>query len=131
MGNITRDIELRHTQGGTAVTDLGIAVNDRVKKGDERVDEACFVDVTVWGKQAENVNEYLNKGSGVLVEGRLKLEEWEQDGQRRTKHKVVADKVVFLPRGGGQGNASTSNRSSSGEPVGAGAVSGIGDDIPF
>ena len=97
MGNITRDIELRYTQGGTAVTELGLAVNDRRKNpAGEWVDETTFVDVTLWGRTAEIAGQYLGKGSPVLIEGRLKLDMWEKDGQKRNKLKVVGEKLQML-----------------------------------
>jgi len=97
MGNITRDIELRYTQGGTAVTELGLAVNDRRKNpAGEWVDETTFVDVTLWGRTAEIAGQYLGKGSPVLIEGRLKLDMWEKDGEKRSKLKVVGEKLQML-----------------------------------
>ncbi len=95
-GNITRDLELRYTAGGTAVVDVGLAVNNRVKKGEDWVDEPMFIDVTLFGKRAETIAEYCGKGSPLLVEGRLKLEQWETDGQKRSKHVIVADSVEML-----------------------------------
>ena len=83
MGNLTRDIELRYLQSGMAVTDIGLAVNDRRKnQTGDWVDETTFVDVTLWGRTAEVAGEYLGKGSPVLIEGRLKLDTWESDGQK-------------------------------------------------
>ena len=83
VGNLTREIELRYTPGGTAVMDNALAVNDRRKTASgEWVEEATFVDVTFWGRTAEVASEYLSKGSPVLVEGRLKLDQWETDGQK-------------------------------------------------
>lgn len=97
VGNITRDIEIRYVSGGgTAVCELGLAVNDRVKKGNEYIDETTFVDVTLWGRTAEVANEYLSKGSSVLIEGRLKLDTWEKDGQKRSKLRVVGEKMQML-----------------------------------
>lgn len=97
VGNITRDIDLRYVSGGgTAVCELGLAVNDRAKKGNEYVDETTFVDVTLWGRTAEVANEYLSKGSSVLIEGRLKLDTWEKDGQKRSKLRVVGEKMQML-----------------------------------
>ena len=99
MGNLTRDPEVRYTPKGTAVTELGIAVN-RIYTGEngEKREEVTFVDVTVWGRTAENVGEYLKKGRPVFIEGRLQLDSWEdkQSGQKRNKLKVVADNVQFL-----------------------------------
>ena len=108
MGNLTRDVELRHTNGGTAVTDLGLAVNDKRKTAEgEWVDEVTFIDVTVWGKQAENASQYLSKGSGVHIEGRLKLDTWETpEGDKRHKLKVVNDRLTFV---GGKPQASSGN----------------------
>ncbi|MGM0491294.1 MAG: single-stranded DNA-binding protein, partial [Planctomycetota bacterium] len=81
LGNLTRDVELRYTPRQTAVTDIGLAVNDRRKSADgEWVEEATFVDVTLWGRTAEIASQYLGKGSPILVEGRLKLDTWETDG---------------------------------------------------
>ncbi len=111
MGNLTRDPEVRYTPKGTAVTELGIAVN-RIYTGEngEKREEVTFVDVTVWGRTAENVGEYLKKGRPVFIEGRLQLDSWEdkQSGQKRNKLKVVADNVQFLGSrgsGGGGGGA--------------------------
>ena len=108
VGNLTRDPEIRYIQSGTAVTDVGLAVNDRRKTATgEWVDEVTFVDVTVWGRQAETVSEYLTKGSPVLFEGRLKLDTWEKDGQKHSKLKVICERMQLLggrgQGGGGQG----------------------------
>ena len=106
VGNLTRDVEVRYTQSQTAVTEVGLAVNDRVKKQGEWVDETTFVDVTLWGRTAEIAGEYLSKGSPVLIEGRLKLDQWEQDGQKRYKLRVVGEKMQMLgSRGGGGGGS--------------------------
>jgi single-strand DNA-binding protein len=108
VGNLTRDPELRYIPSGTAVSEIGLAVNDRVKKGDQWVDETTFVDVTLWGRTAEVANEYLSKGSNILIEGRLKLDTWEKDGQKRSKLRVVAEKMQMLGgkgEGGGGGGA--------------------------
>lgn len=106
VGNLTRDIELKYTPGGTAVTDVGMAVNDRRKNATgEWVDETTFVDVTLWGRTAEVASEYLGKGSAILVEGRLKLDTWETDGQKRSKLRVVCERMQMLgsPSAGGSG----------------------------
>ena len=117
VGNLTRDIELKYTQGGTAVTDVGLAVNDRRKTATgEWVDETTFVDVTLWGRTAEVASEYLGKGSPILIEGRLKLDTWETEGQKRSKLRVVCDRMQMLSGrsdggggggGGPRGQAST------------------------
>jgi len=100
-GNLTRDVELRHTHGGTAVANFGLAVNRRwkdKKTGDGR-EETTFIDIEVWARMAELCAEYLSKGSPVFVEGRLKLDQWEsKDGQKRSKLRVVAENVQFLER---------------------------------
>lgn len=97
VGNVTRDIELRSIGTGANVCDLGLAVNDRKKTATgEWVDEATFIDVTLWNRTAEIAAEYLGKGSSVLIEGRLKLEQWEVDGQKRTKLKVIGDRMQML-----------------------------------
>jgi len=112
VGNLTRDPELRYIPSGTAVSEIGLAVNDRVKKNNEWVDETTFVDVTLWARTAEVANEYLSKGSSVLIEGRLKLDMWEKDGQKRSKLRVVADKMQMLGgKGGGGGQRSGGGQS--------------------
>lgn len=108
MGNITRDIELKYLQSGMAVTELGLAVNDRRKtQSGEWVEETTFVDVTLWGRTAEIASEYLSKGSPVFIEGRLKLDTWETDGQKRSKLRVVGERMQLIgsrgDRGGGGG----------------------------
>jgi single-strand DNA-binding protein len=109
VGNLTRDPELRYIPSGTAVTDIGLAVNDRRKNANgEWVEETTFLDVTLWGRQAEVASEYLSKGSPALIEGRLKLDTWEtSDGQKRSKLKVVGERMQMLgaPREGGAGGA--------------------------
>ena len=114
VGNVTRDVELRHIPSGTAVADIGVAINDREKRGDEWIDVTTFVDVTLWGRTAEVAAEYLSKGSPVLVEGRLRLETWnaKETGEKRSKLKVVADKMQLLGSknqpGGNQSEAPSS-----------------------
>lgn len=104
MGNITRDIEVKYLQSGMAVVEIGLAVNDRRKnQAGEWVDEVTFVDITLWGRTAEVAGEYLSKGSPVLIEGRLKLDQWETDGQKRSKLKVVGERMQMLGGKGGGG----------------------------
>lgn len=104
IGNLTRDPEKRYTPSGMAVSDVGIAVNRKFKASNgEMKDEVCFVTVTLWGKTAENVVEYKRKGDPLFVEGRLKLDQWEKDGQKYSKLTVVGESVQFLNRGQGQG----------------------------
>ena len=138
MGNLTRDVEVRYLQSGMAVADVGLAVNDRRKnQAGEWVEETTFVDVTLWGRTAEVAGEYLSKGSPILVEGRLKLDSWESDGQKRTKLKVVGEKMQMVGgRGGGGGSNPSGQQSNSNysEPAPVAATGGGGtprDDIPF
>lgn len=99
-GNLTRDPELKQTQGGTSVLQMGVAVNERRKNPQtgEWEDYPNFVDVTMFGKRAEAVSHYVSKGSKVAIEGRLHYRSWEKDGQRRSKLEVVADEVEFMSR---------------------------------
>jgi len=98
MGNVTRDIELKYTQGGMAVTDVGLAVNSKRKDANgEWVDDVMFCDITVFGKTAEVAGEYLSKGSAAFFEGRLKLDTWQNnEGQNRSKLKVVAERMQLI-----------------------------------
>ncbi len=136
VGNLTKDPELRHTPSGTAVTTLRIAVNDRVKRGEDWTDAAYYFDVTVWGRTAENCAQYLAKGRPVGVQGKLTWREWDaQDGSKRQSVEVVADNVQFLGSrgedGGGQGQqfvpAGAAQPSTDDFPAAAAAD----DDIPF
>lgn len=103
IGNLTRPPELRYTPSGTAVADVRLAVNrNYTTQSGEKREDTCFLTVVVWGKQAESCGEYLDKGSPILVEGRLQTREWEgKDGQKRTVIEVVADRVQFMGRGKG------------------------------
>jgi len=131
LGNLTRDPELRYTPNGTPVSSFGLAVNRRYRQGDEWKDEVCFIDVVTYGRQAETVGEYLSKGSLALVEGRLQWRSWEsEEGQRRSKHEVVANTVQFMPRTRDEGTG----RSSPEGPSGGGEMDlslPEDDDVPF
>src|SRR5688572_19227976 len=95
IGNLTRDVEVKYLQSGMAVSEVTLAVNDRRKNQQgEWVDEVSFIDVTLWARNAEVASEYLTKGSPVFIEGRLKLDQWETDGQKRSKLRVVAENLV-------------------------------------
>ena len=136
VGNLTRDVELRYTPSGTAVTDIGLAVNERIKRNEQWVDEAHFFDVTLWGRTAEVAGEYLSKGSSVLIEGRLKQDRWEQDGQKRTKVKIVGEKMQMLSgrTGGGASGGHTAAPHASSEPVHQSAPAQAAppdDEVPF
>ena len=100
MGNLTRDPDYKQLTSGQSVCRLGLASNRQFKNKQTgtMVQEVCFVDIDVWGAQGDSCNQYLKKGSGVLVEGRLKLDTWQDnEGQKRSKHSIVADRVTFLP----------------------------------
>ena len=106
LGNLTRDVDLRYTSNQTPVAEITVAVNDRRKTATgEWVDEPTFVDVTLWGRTAEVASEYLGKGAPVLIEGRLKLDRWEQDGQKRSKLRVVGERMQMVGSRNGSGPA--------------------------
>lgn len=99
QANLTREVELRYTQGGTAMAKFGIAVNDSWKDQNtgEKREEVMYIDANVFGRSAEICNQYLHKGSKVLIEGKLKLESWQdQTGQKRSKHSVSVESFQFL-----------------------------------
>ncbi|HMP95761.1 MAG TPA: single-stranded DNA-binding protein [Kiritimatiellia bacterium] len=100
MGNLTRDPEKRTTPTGMAVSDLGLAVSDNYKDKDGKlIERTCFVDVIAWGRQAETCAQYLKKGSPVMVEGKLQLDQWKTDnGEKRSKLRVKATRIQFLGR---------------------------------
>ncbi len=113
IGNLTRNIELRYTPSGTPVGSFGLAVNRRFKQGDELKEEVCYVDVVTFGKQAENASKYLSKGSKVTVEGRLQQRRWETEtGDKRSKHEVVAENILYLD--GTKGNGQQDDSSAGG-----------------
>ena len=122
MGNVTRDPELRRLDSGTSVCDIGVAVNEvwKDKDGNQR-EQTTFVDVVAWARQAETCAEYLRKGSPVLIDGRLQLDEWEKDGEKRSKLRVRADRVQFL---GGKQSETGVVKGESGKDSGA-------DEMPF
>jgi single-strand DNA-binding protein len=99
IGNLTRDPELRYTPQGSAICELGLAVNRQYTTNDGvKKDEVCFVDITAWGRQAETCNRFVKKGSQIFVEGRLKLDSWQdkETGKNRSKLNVVAERIQFL-----------------------------------
>ena len=135
LGNLTRDVELKYIQSGSAVTEIGLAVNDRRKtQSGEWVDEPTFVDITLWGRTAEVASEYLSKGSPVLIEGRLKLDTWETDGQKRSKLRVVGERMQMLGGRGSAGGPANRPNNEYSEPAPATTAPPSGppeDDIPF
>lgn len=148
IGNLTRDPELRYTPKGTAVADIALAIN-RVWNNDQgqKQEETTFVDVTLWGRQAELAQQYLSKGRGVYIEGRLQMDSWDdkETGKKRSKLKVIGENLQFMPDGkgnagggGGQSGPQQTSRApqqSSGPPQGASAAPADDfqedDEIPF
>ena len=97
VGNLTRDIELKYTQAGSAIANTAIATSRKFTNNGEKKEEVCFVDITFFGRSAEVANQYLHKGSKILVEGRLKLDQWtDQNGQKRSKHSVIVESMQML-----------------------------------
>ncbi|MHB8674656.1 MAG: single-stranded DNA-binding protein [Candidatus Limnocylindrales bacterium] len=99
IGNLTRNPDLRYTPNGTPVASLGLAVSRKFKQDNELKEDVTFVDVVVFGKQAERCGQYLQKGHGVIIDGRLQERRWEtEDHQKRSKHEIVAQTVTFMPK---------------------------------
>jgi single-strand DNA-binding protein len=146
LGNLTRDPEVRYTPKGSAVADLGIAVNRQytLDTGEKR-EEVTFVDVTFWGRTAEVAGEYLKKGRSVFIEGRLQLDTWDdkQSGQKRSKLKVIGEMMQMLGSRGGAGaggpeeggeaprSRTSTGAGSSSPPKSAGPAEPDDDEIPF
>lgn len=134
MGNLTRDPELRYTPSGVAVADVCIAIN-RVwnNEQNQRQEETTYVDITIWGRQGENAQQFLSKGRGVFVEGRIQMDTWDDKatGQKRSKLKIVAENVQYLP------SAKATESSAAARAPRAAAVAAPSspeddcDDIPF
>ena len=138
IGNLTKDPELRRTPAGVAVVDLRMAVNRKFKSADgESRDETCFVNVTAWSRQAETCAQYLAKGSSILVDGRLKFDEWEKEGQKQTRLSVVAERVQFLgspkqrAESDGQSGSQGSIGSAGNEEQADSGAAADDDDLPF
>jgi single-strand DNA-binding protein len=140
LGNCTRDPEVKYTPKGSAVTEIGLAVNRfyTTDSGEKR-EETTFVDVTIWGRQAEVAGQYLKKGRPVFIEGRLQLDTWDdkQTGQKRSKLRVVCENFQLLGsrEGGGEGGGAASrpagSRPAKSAPADAGDAEPADDDIPF
>ncbi|MDR0511754.1 MAG: single-stranded DNA-binding protein [Treponema sp.] len=129
VGRLTRDAELKYTTSGQAVCKFSIAINRRRKNGDQWEDEANFFDVVLWGKQGEALNQYLLKGKQIGVDGELRQDRWQQDGQNRSRIEIVANNIQLLG-GGGQGNQG-SNGSSGGSSYGSRDGGGRNSDSGF
>ena len=97
VGNLTRDIELRYAQSGSAIANTAIATTRKFTQNGEKKEEVCFIDITFFGRSAEVANQYLRKGSKILVEGRLNFDQWQaQDGSKRSKHSVIVETMQML-----------------------------------
>lgn len=133
-GNLTRDAELKVSPSGVSVLEVGIAVNDRIKRGDEWVDRPNFFDVIVFGKRAESLTPLLTRGLKVTVEGKLRWSSWEtQDGQKRSRVQVIAENVEFMGRpAGAAANDQPASAPDYTPPAKSGTWEGNSDDdIPF
>ncbi|MDR2964903.1 MAG: single-stranded DNA-binding protein [Treponema sp.] len=144
IGRLTRDAELKYTANGQAVCKFSIAVNRRKKNGDQWEDEANFFDIVVWGRQGESLQSYLVKGKMIGVDGELKQDRWQQDGQNRSKVEIIANYIQLLGGGGGGsgsygGNSGSSSGGERNTPAPSSDNSGdnhssqdsFADDIPF
>jgi single-strand DNA-binding protein len=125
VGNLTRDIELRYAQTGTAIAKTGLATSRKFTSNNERKEETMFIDITFFGRSAEIANQYLRKGSKILAEGRLQLEHWvDQNGQKRSRHSVIVDTMQMLDsRNDSASGASYSNAPDMGDGYDAPASS--------
>jgi single-strand DNA-binding protein len=140
VGRLTRDAEMKYTAGGPAVCKFSIAVNRRKKSGDQWEDEANFFDVVLWGSRGEALVQYLLKGKLVGVEGELRQDRWQQDGQNRSKYEIVANNIQLLGGGSsGSGSGGNSYGPAQGSSTGqrnndqgnSAGDDGFADDIPF
>ena len=142
LGNLTRDVELRHTQNGMALAKFGMAINRKWSQNGEQKESTCFVDLTAWGKQAELLSQYVKKGSQLFIEGRLEYSTWEsQEGGKRSKLEVVVENFQFVgsARGGDEGGGGGGPRRSGGrssapreqEAGGGGGGGGGGGDVDY
>jgi len=125
MGNLTRDVEMRHTQNGMALAKFGMAINRKWSQNGEQKESTCFVDCTAWGRQAEVLTQYVRKGSPLFVEGRLEYSTWEgEDGKKRSKLEVVVENFQFV--GAGKGGAAGGDDGGGGGGGGGGERRGGG-----
>lgn len=147
MGNLTRDVELKSIQGGSTVARIGLAVNRRfTTQAGEKREEVTFVDCEAWGKTGENIARFFSKGRPIFIEGRLKLDQWEKEGQKHSKLSVVVEGFEFVdsrpgseggggaPAGGGRSSESGWSKPAprtAGKSAPTSDDAGPGDDIPF
>lgn len=128
VGRLTRDAELSYTSSGTALARLGIAVNRRVKQGDSWIDEANFFDAKMWGKRAEAISQYLTRGTQVCIEGELRQERWEKDGQKHSKVTINVNEIQLL---GGKKQSEPEYSPKTDPKHNGGGGQAFSDDIPF
>jgi len=137
IGRLTRDAELKYTAGGQAVCKFSVAVNRKKKNGDSWEDEANFFDIVVWGRQGESLHPYLVKGKMVGVDGELRQDRWQQDGQNRSKVEIIANNLQLLGGGGPQGerknfqNSNSAGMSNEAPSYNSSKDDNFADDIPF
>lgn len=122
VGNLTRDVELRYSQNGSAIAKTAIATSRRFTMNGEKKEETCFVDITFFGRSGEIANQYLRKGSKILVEGRLQFEQWvdQQSGQKRSKHSVIVETMQMLDSRGESGSQGGYGEMDAGNSYGGG-----------
>lgn len=124
LGNLTKDPELKYTPSSLAVCSFSLAVNNRYSQNGEAKEEVTYIDIVSFGRQAETIKQYLKRGSSVLIEGRLQQNRWEtSDGQKRSKHQVVAQSVTFMP--------AKRDDNSSTEKTSTGVIGNGENDVPF
>ena len=138
VGRLTRDAELKYTASGQAVCKFSVAVNRRRKNGEQWEDEANYFDIVLWGRQGEALNQYLLKGKSVGVDGELRQDRWQQDGQNRSKIEIVANNIQLLGGSPGQGSGGQGSGSNGSwqnnrghENAGPPPDDHFTDDIPF
>ena len=135
IGRLTRDMEVKYTNGGLAVGNLSLANNYRKRSGDQWTEAANFFDISIFGKTAENLRQYLVKGKEIAVEGELRQNRWEQDGQQRSRVVVIGQNIQLLGganhQSGETSRADPDRDSSTGEPKQGEFDDGFEDDIPF
>jgi single-strand DNA-binding protein len=119
LGNLTRDPDVRYTPNGTAVANFSLAVNRKYKQGEETKEEVSYIDIVVFGKQAESCGQYINKGASVLIDGRLQQRRWDDkdSGAKRSKIEVVAQSVLFMPKKNHSNGHDQGNPAPDGPPV--------------
>lgn len=131
MGNLTKDPDMRYTQSGVAVCNFDLAVNTVSGSGESRKEEVLFIRINTWRQQAENCGQYLKKGSSILVDGRLKMSQWDgEDGSKRSRIEVEADRVNFMPKSAAVSSGDSSPKGSA--TVDISSIDDVtDDDIPF